>query len=256
MADDQTVADTTTQQQQAPEGDSHWKAEAAKAFKARDEIKARMRELEGKVMSDEDRQLFDKLRADAEKTEEERKRKAGEFDTWRADIVKKHDEALKTEAQKREAAEAKLRQRLIGLEFAAATSLFGDNGKTVLTPAIAEAYFGRFVDVVTDDSGHESVVVKGADGHVVLNVKTGKPAAFAEALAEVIDGLPDKDRILRGSGKTGSGSSGGASGRSADAPIDASNLTPEQRRDPNVLKRLRAQQPRGGMVFGTAYEQQ
>jgi Family of unknown function (DUF6651) len=232
---------------------AYWQAEAQKAFHDRDEAKRKAREFEGRVWKDEDRELFEQLKAEKDSSEEQRKRKEGEFDNWRADIVKKHDEAMKTEAGKREAAEAKLRQKLIGLEFAAASSLFGENGKTVLTPEIAEAYFGRYVEVQTDEAGHERVVVKDPHGHVMLDAKTGKPAAFADAIGEVIDGLPNKDRILRGSGKAGSGSAGGTNQGSRGVDLD--KLTPADFHDPKVRQAVkRRQAAAGGMQFGPAWD--
>lgn len=228
---------------------AYWQAEAKKAFEARDRTSQRVRELEGRALSEDDIALFQTLKEQQSKADEEKKRKAGEFDAWRADITKKHEESISAERKRAESAEAKYRQKLVGHAFASASSLFGDAGKTVLTPDIAEAYFAKHVEVLDDDS----VVVKGLDGHVILNAKTGKPADFAEALAELIDGLPHKNKILRGSGKAGSGSPGGAT--TGVEHIDFTNLTPEQRRDPKVLAALRARQPRGGMVFGTAYEQ-
>ncbi len=229
------------------------KAEAAKAFKARDEVKKQLRDLETRVMSDDDRALFDKLKSEAEKGEEARKRKEGEFDAWRSDIVKKHDEALKAAHARAEQADARYRQKLIGLEFAGASSLFGDAGKTVLTPEVAESYLGKFVEVQTDEQGTERGVVKGLDGHAVLDVKTGKPASFADAIFEVIQALPTKDRLLRGSGKTGSGSSGGTT--SGTQGVDLGKLTARDFRDPKIREAVRQRQnSAGALQIGPAFD--
>ena len=123
--------------------------------------------------------------------------------------------------------------------------------QTILTPEVAEAYYGRYVEV-QEVNGRKSVVVKDPQGQVILDAKTGQPASFAVAIGELIDALPNKDRIIRGSGKTGSGSSGGAVG--GHGQLDLRNLTPDQRRDPKVLAALRASLPRGGVVMGEAYE--
>lgn len=256
MADATDTPNTTTPATDPPVTEKdvvYWQAEARKAFTARDEIKNKLRDLEGRVLSDDDRKLFEKLRADAATTEEQRKRKEGEFDTWRADILKKHEEAVTGERTKREAAEVRLRQKLIGLEFAAASTLFGDNGKTVLTPDIAEAYFGRNVDIQTDDDGTERVVVKGPDGHVIISAKTGKPAGFVEAMEEVIAGLPNRDRILRGSGKAGSGSPGGSKTGAPGAP-DLQTLTERAAKgDKDAIKALKDRRSQSSaMVFGSA----
>jgi hypothetical protein len=253
---DATVTETTTTEPPATESADYYKAEAKKAFDARQRAKAEadaaMEKL--KAFDGVDPEEYKRLKADAAKAEEARKRKEGEFDQWRADIGKKHDEALTAERTRAEQAESRYKAKLVGLEFASASSLFGEGGKTVLTSDIAEAYFGKFVEVQEID-GRDVVVVKGHDGHVILDVKTGKPASFLDAMTEVIESLPNKKHILRGSGKTGSGSSGGNTGLERGQTIDPANLTPEQRRDPKVLELLKASIPRGGMVMGRAYDQ-
>lgn len=234
---------------------AYWEGEAKKAFQARQEQKKQAEELRKQLdgYSGIDPAEYRALKDQAAKDAEARKRKEGEFDAWRAEETRRHTETLAAEAQRREAAEAKLKQKLIGLEFAGASSLFGENGKTVLTPEIAEAYLGRFVDVETDDSGRERVVVKNADGHVILNSKTGKPASFVEALDEVINTLPNKERILRGSGKAGSGSSGGKTvGR------DIADLTTliarAQGGDKEAIAALKARRANPGrMQMGSAF---
>jgi hypothetical protein len=146
-------------------------------------------------------------------------------------------------------------QEKIEAAFLAATDWFGgDSSKTILTGDMAHAYLGKYVsfeDVEIGGQTRKQIVVRDQDHNVILDGK-GNPAKFAEAIGELITQLPNKDRILRGSGKTGSGSSGGASG---SQPIDFRNLTAEQRRDPKVLAQIRAQQPKGGIVFGEAYNQ-
>jgi hypothetical protein len=254
MADETT---TTTTETPVAETAEYYKAEAKKAFDARQRAKAEADEAQKKLQAFDgvDPEEYKKLKAEASKAEEARKRKEGEFDQWRADIGKKHDEALTAERSRAEQAEARYKAKLVGLEFASAATLFGEAGKTVLTPDIAEAYFGKFVEV-QDIDGRDTIVVKGHDGHVILDAKTGKPASFVDAITEVIESLPHKLKILRGSGKTGSGSSGEfKNGADRDLHLDPANLTPEQRRDPKVLAALRASLPRGGMVSGRAYNQ-
>lgn len=232
------------------------KAEAAKARKELDELKKNL-------PTDEQRQKWQELEAAQAKAEEERARKAGEFDALRQQLNERHegqikakDRAIEEERQRASAIDKELNDTLIGLQFAAAQSLFGAQGKTVLLPEIAQAYFAGRVGVQVDEKTKtRSVVVKDAHGAVILDPKTGAPMEFAKAMEEVIDAHPSKNSILRGSGKVGSGSSGGGIGAAADGPIDASRLTPEQRRDPKVIAALKRQLPRGGAVFGTAYEQ-
>lgn len=227
----------------------YYKAEAKKAFDARDKAKNELRALEesGRLITPEKLAHFQKLEEAAATVEEERKRKAGEFDSWRVDISKKHEEALSTE----KAAVAKATERLHGVlkdhAFAAAGEWFGNSdSKTILTPAIASAYFGKHVAVEEHD-GAERVVVKDSQGHVILDAKTGKPAAFSQAIGELIGMLPDKDSILRGSGKTGSGSSGGSQAIGAGGDVDIRRpLTAAELRDPAVRAKVRQQVAQAG----------
>jgi hypothetical protein len=153
-----------------------------------------------------------------------------------------------------DAAKTELEKTLIGLKFAGASSLFGETGKTVLTPEIAEAYFSRYVSVEEID-GRKTVVVKDNDGHVILNAKTGKPADFAEAMAEVIEAMPNKAHIFRGSGKTGSGSSGGST-TATQQLVDTARLKSGDFSDPKVREAVKRQQAAaGGLQIGRAFDQ-
>jgi uncharacterized protein DUF6651 len=238
-----------------------WKAEAKKAFQDRDSVKAKLRELEGKTLSDEDRALFDTLKQQQEQAEEDRKKKAGEFDAWRQQIADKHTKELEAERKKIAAeTEAKgkavrdLHDTLIGLSFAGASEWFGDNGKTVLPPAIAQSHLGRYVEVQIDDaSGARTVVVKDVHGNPILDTKTGKPLAFDKAIGELIDALPEKDRILKGSGKSGSGSGGGAGGGVYER--DLTNLRSADFEDPKVREAVRNKlATSGGLRIGPAFD--
>ncbi len=248
MADEQNVPPNDTG------GDAaHWQAEAKKAFQARQDAKKEADELKKRVAAFEgvDPEEYKTLKEQAQKAEEDRAKKAGEFEKVQQQLVQKHSAELKTEQEKRSAAESKLQRTLISREFASAVDLFGPSGKTIYLAADAERIFGDRVRL--EDDG--SVVVLDGAGQVILDGKTGKPAAFSAALSEYIDSLPDKQYRLRGSGKTGSGSSGGTTGGNAFAGVDFSNLTPQQRRDPKVIEQLKKMKPGGGMVFGRVYEQ-
>jgi hypothetical protein len=232
------------------------KAEAKRAFIARDAEKKRARELEDRLRALEgiDPEEHKALKQQAEKAEEERKRKAGEFDSWRGEILKKTEAEKAAIAAERDAAKTELEKTLIGLKFAGASSLFGESGKTVLTPEIAEAYFSRYVSVEEID-GRKTVVVKDNDGHVILNAKTGKPADFAEAMAEVIEAMPNKAHIFRGSGKTGSGSSGGST-TATQQLVDTARLKSGDFSDPKVREAVKRQQAAaGGLQIGRAFDQ-
>lgn len=257
------MADATPEQSQAAQTTesggkddaAFYKAEAQKAFKARDELKAKLRELEGKVLSDDDLATYASLKEQQAKAEEERAKKAGEFESLKQTLLKKHQDELEAERTARKQLEQSYTAEKIEAAFLGASDLFGghDNAKTILTGDIACSYLGKYVsyeDVEVGGKTVKAIVVRNPDGEIILDGK-GNPAKFGEAMTELISLLPTRDRILRGSGKTGSGSSGGATGTTQ--PINLSNLTPEQRRDPKVLAQLRASLPRGGLVMGEAY---
>lgn len=253
MSDDTTVPDGTTTTTTTPDA-AHWQAEAKKAFDARQAAKREADELRKQLdaVKGIDPAEYQTLKQQAEQAEQERAKKAGEFDKLQQQLVQKHQTELAAEKQAREAAEQRLQRTIIGRAFADAVDLFGPTGKTIYLPADAERIFGDRVRILEDGT----VAVTDVNGDVILDSKTGKPAAFSTALSEHIDSLPDKQYRLRGSGKTGSGSSGGANGGvREDGPLDASRLTQDQLRDPKVLARLRAQVSRGGQISGRAYEQ-
>lgn len=230
------------------------KQEAAK-------LKQRLAELEKSLPTDEQRQKWAEMETAAAKAEEERAKKAGEWDNLRAQMQERHENAMKAkekaiaDEQARAAAiDGELNGTLIGLQFAGAADLFGPSGKTVLLPDVAQAYFANRVQVQTDDKTKARiVVVKDAHGQVILDPKTGNPMEFSKAMAEVIDSHPNKRSLLRGTGRSGSESPGGGNGATNEEVIDASRLTPEQRSDPKVIAQLKKQLPRGAVVFGTAY---
>lgn len=227
-----------------------YKSEAKKAFDARDKAKGEWRKAqeEGLLLTPEQKAEIDALRTAAQQAEEERKKKAGEFDSLRVDLVKKHESALAERDAKVSEATTRLHTVLKDHAFAAANEWFGPEAKTILTPAIAAAYFGKYVTVEEHD-GADRVVVKDLSGHVILDAKTGKPAAFTKAIGELIGMLDDKDSILRGSGKTGSGSSGGH-GRTHETDLES--LTARVNAgDVEAIKELRRRKnASGGLVLG------
>jgi hypothetical protein len=228
------------------------RTEAIEAFKARDKAKAALRELQesGLVLTKEQKDEIEALRAEKAKAEEDRQKKAGEFDTLRVTLLKQHEAQLQAEREKAAKAEQDLSSTLKGLAFAQASDWFGDSGKTVLTPEIAEAFYGRYVEL-----DGRTVVVKDADGHVILDAKTGKPAAFSDAIGQLIQSLPNKEHVLRGSGKTGSGSSGGSKTSESGEPIDIRRpLKPSEFRDPKVRAALKDQMAAaGGLQSGAGF---
>jgi hypothetical protein len=232
--------------------------DAARAESAK--LKKQLDELKGQLPTDEEREANRLAREAQAQAEEERKKKAGEFDAWRVQIGKDHEKALSAkeaaiaEAQKTAAqVEQELKNTLVGLAFAGATEWFGpgEGSKTVLLPQVAQSYFGRHVDVELDDAGNRQVVVKDANGARLVDAKTGKPLPFAKAIGELIESHPDKDHMLRGSGKVGAGSAGGAG---SNKPLDLREIAQRAARgDKAAIEALKNQRPAGGVVMGTAY---
>ena len=235
MSDDTTETTETTETEKPKTNDAEfYKAEARKAFEARDRVKEELRRLQDSGLSSEQAEEYKALKAAQEEAEHRKLQERGEFEKSLEKINQRHADALKEREEKAAAAEAKLRDTLVGLEFAQAADWFGDNGKTVLAPEVAEAYFGRYV-TVTDDG----VVVNGTDGSPIIDISTGRPAAFSDAIGELIDSLPNKNRILRGSGKTGSGSSGGADDAVLTTASRADLAQRAMKGDPEAIKALR-----------------
>lgn len=230
---------------------AHWQAEAKKAFEARQAAKKEAEALQKQLeaLKGIDPEEYRTLKEQKEQAEQERAKKAGEFEKLQQQLVQKHQAELTAEQQKREQAEQRLQRTIIGRAFADAVDLFGPSGKTIYLPADAERIFGERVKLLEDGT----VAVTDAAGDVILDGKTGKPMPFAAAMSEYIDGLPDKQYRLRGSGKTGSGSSGGVNGGSRD--VDLNNLKPADFRDPKTRQLIQQRQnAAGGLQIGPAWD--
>lgn len=229
----------------------YYRAEAKKAFAARDEFKAKLRQLEesGRVLSDEQLEKYRTLEETAAKAEEERKRKAGEFDSLRVQLTQKHETELKARDEKITHLSQRFKDTVVKAEFGAASDLFGgETAKTILDVELGMAALGKYVRVedADDDPRGYRVVVAGPNGQPIVG-RDGNPAPFADAMGELIASLPNKDRILRGSGKTGSGSSGGSRSADQGADVDVRRpLTPAELRDPAVRAKLKQQMANAG----------
>lgn len=241
---------------------AYWKKEAgaAAAFTSRDETKRRIAELEKGQMTPEQRKEYADLKAAQAKADEEKKRKEGEFDAWRADIGKKHDEEIAARDKRLADLEQAIAHGEIRRAFLAETDYFGggETSKTVLVGELAVDALGRYVSYEEHDFGGEigkrkTLIVRGPDGRVIYG-KNGGPAPFKEALDELLSKHPGKDHILRGSGKAGSGARG--DGVLDDkSKVDLSRtLTREQLKDPKVREQL-ASVGKGGLQVGRAFTQ-
>lgn len=239
-----------------------YEADAARAESSR--IKKELDEIRRQLPSDDQRARWADLETQFQTAEEQRKRKEGQFDEWRAQINDKHAKELDAERQQTanmraqaEATERELNDTLIGLAFSGATEWFGPTGKTVLPPAVAQSYFGPNVAVESLPSGNggppkRRVVVKDGHGTVIVDPKSGQPMPFAQAIGEIIEAYPDKRSIMRGAGRVGSGSAGGdgtLEGR------DLSRLKQADFKDPAVRDAVRESlAASGGLQIGPAFD--
>lgn len=242
----------------------YWKKEtgAAAAFATRDETKkrlARLEELEKTAMTPEQRKEYADLKKAQASAEDERKRKEGEFDQWRAEILQKHEADLAARDERLKALESDIAHGEIRRAFLAETDYFGggENSKTVLVGDLAVDALGRFVRFEDYDFGGDigkkkTIIVRDHTGKMITD-KMGRPAPFKEALDGLLESHPGKDHILRGSGKTGSGATGtGVLGDKDRVDLSRSTITREQARDPRVRKQLEAVGG-GGIQMGRAF---
>jgi hypothetical protein len=251
------MADELTPEQKALKDAEYARDTAtANAAKLQKELEDVRKQLPSKEQQDE----WAALKASAAQAEEDRKKKAGEWEALRSDLQKKHEGELSTRDGKVSQLTTFVTESLIANAFAGAydekTPWFGgDDAKTVLSADLAAAAFRPYIEVQTIEQDGKlsfSIGVKHPETGRIITDREGKPAKFAVAIGEHIAARSDKDRILRGSGKTGSGSSGGSTGD--PTKVDLHNLTPEQRRDPAVLQAIKDSLPKGGVVMGEAYD--
>lgn len=250
-ANEQTATEQTTTQAE----DLIPRSEAKKAFEARDKAKKEADEYKKRALSEDQIAEYQALKAAQEKAEEDRQKKAGEFESIRKSLIDKHTTELEAERKARIELEQSYRSEKIEAAFLGAQDWFGgESAKTIMTGDMAYAYLGKhvtFEDVEIAGKTVKAVVVRDLDGDIIRDGK-GNPARFSDAIGELIATLPNKDRILRGSGKTGSGSSGGST--HAAAAADVTELTKlAQQGDKAAIEKLRARRnASNALVMGSA----
>lgn len=231
----------------------YWRNEAKAAFAKRDELKKKMAEYDGI-----DPAQYRDLKQKAEEAEQERLKATGQFEAAKKNLEQRFEAEKKPLVEKLTALERQIADEKIGAAFSRADDLFGPQGDTILPPDVAASYFResvRYEDVEIAGKTVRTVVVRDATGNIVLGAD-GNPAPFADALRVLIKALPTttQDRILRGSGKVGSGSSGSAGHPVTDTDLDAT-IKRARAGDKDAMAALKARQAhKGGMVVGAAWD--
>lgn len=101
---------------------------------------------------------------------------------------------------------------LVTSKFAQSPSFSGSSPKTNVLPDMAAKYFGHQFKVEKGSDGSLKVVGYNLSGNPIYSRKNpGELADFDEAISEIIDEYPMKDKILKSSGG-GSGGKGGGGG--------------------------------------------
>jgi len=120
--------------------------------------------------------------------------------------------AVKTAQENVERVERDLRGALLSTQFASSVFFNGKEPITLLTPDIAEAYFGKHYRVEKDENtGKRKVVGYIGDNLIFSKKRPGEPADFDESMEAIIEAYPMKEAILhksQGTGATGGSGSG------------------------------------------------
>lgn len=252
-------------------GDATAKAEEAirrahmerdKAIGQLDALRTEIDTIKKAGLTDAEKKEYDDLKKKQTAAEEDRKRREGEYDSLKAELIASHKtdlEKVKTDAEKERQARLTLEAEYAGEKiqnaFASTPDYFGGaTAKTVLSPLTAFRALREYCAWEPVEIGgvkRSQIVVRKPDGTRILG-EDGNPPPFAEAIGKLIALLPDKDQILRGSQKAGSGSSGGSNDGPGD--IDLDHLTDAQLRDPKVRRALRDRSANaGGIQMGRAF---
>jgi hypothetical protein len=186
--------------------------------------------------------LDDKKLIDADKVDELKKQikeaydgKLNAFETTKATELKALGDTILDK-------DSKIYNLLVSSNFTTSSFFSGKDPKTVLLPEIAESYFGKHFKVEEGDDGELCVAgYIGAD-RIPSRNNPGENANFEEAIAEIIDQYPMKDRILR-AGSSGSGSAGNQDGG------DESNIA-------TLKKRYNDAKTTGNMVLAISLKSQ
>ena len=127
---------------------------------------------------------------------------AGEVERVKNEIKSGYEHQMESERNARVAAEQALDNEMIGGAFARSKTI---SEKLTIPPDMAQSAFGSNFRRVNGQ------VVGYHEGNPILSrSRPGEVADFEEAVNYLVDRYPHRDRILKGSGATGTGAVGGA----------------------------------------------
>lgn len=191
----------------------------------------RVKELETQSagLSEEEKGELATLRKAKEDAEESRRRREGEFDTWRDEINGKHADETKGLVAERDGLMAALCEDRISRDIAAGCNEFGGRAN-ILEPLVRRAVKADYE--ATDDGGRVNISVMDAEGTRLLD-NDGKPltiSGFIEKMSqdkEFADLFTSTQKSGGGSSSEGAGdqSDGGAGSEKAPSDLKRSEMS-------------------------------
>lgn len=148
---------------------------------------------------------------------------AGKLEEVKAEVAKSYQRQLDEERQAREKLESQYNSEKLTGAFASSKFI---NDSLAVPPDMALSTFGKNFKI----EGGKLMAVD-ADGNTIYSRKNpGAPADFDEAISQIIENYPYKDRILKASNHSGTGGEGGEGGqRKTVQRADFDSMTPQQR---------------------------
>lgn len=126
---------------------------------------------------------------------------AGKVEEIKAAAIKSVEDRYKPVADEAEKLRRELYSERVGGQFARSKFIAE---RTILPPDIAQATFGQYFELKDGQ-----ILAKDSAGNLIYSdANPGNPAGFDEALEKLVNGYTHRDRILKGSGHNGSGTSG------------------------------------------------
>ena len=201
------------------------KSELNNVVKERETWKRKAREIESKVLSDEDLAAFEKMKADAAKAEEDRLAEKGKFKELKEKLEKEHASALNKSKEVLMKRDNAVKDLMVKNQILAAAM-----GKAVDPAKVVKLLKDNFV-VRYDDNDEPYVVTLDDDGTESLN-DDGNPASVKEFVAKYIEANED---LQPASVKSGSGGNpqnrGSAKIGVIPSMLEQENMSPEAVRE-------------------------